>query len=146
MFEDLTERLSGVFKKLLGRGRLSEQEVRDSLREIRRVLLEADVNVTVARDFLRAVEERAIGSDLLQSVTPGQPIVQIVHGELVRLLGGAAPAGMQFAPNRATVILLLGLQGSGKTTTAAKLARYWKGREKRVLLAALDLKRAAAID
>jgi signal recognition particle subunit SRP54 len=147
MFEELTDRLTGVFKKLLGRGRLSEQDVRDSLREIRRVLLEADVNLNVARDFLKAVEARAIGEDLLQSVTPGQLIVKIVHEELVRLLGGGqATTGLQFPSNRAAVILLAGLQGSGKTTTAAKIARYWKGRDKRVLLAALDLQRPAAID
>src|SRR5688572_5757879 len=147
MFEDLTERLNGVFRKLLGRGRLSEQDVKESLREIRRVLLEADVNLNVARNFLKAVEERAVGVDLLQSVTPGQQIVKIVHDELVKLLGGAGPsAGMQFPSNRAAVVLLAGLQGSGKTTTAAKLARHWKGREKRVLLAALDLRRPAAID
>ncbi|HKO22947.1 MAG TPA: signal recognition particle receptor subunit alpha, partial [Candidatus Eisenbacteria bacterium] len=87
MFEELTDRLSGVFKKLLGRGRLSEQDVKESLREIRRVLLEADVNLNVARDFLKAVEARAIGEDLLSSVTPGQQIVKIVHDELVELLG-----------------------------------------------------------
>ena len=90
MFEDLTERLNGVFRKLLGRGRLSEQDVKDSLREIRRVLLEADVNLNVARDFLKAVEERAVGVDLLQSVTPGQQIVKIFHDELTALLGGEA--------------------------------------------------------
>jgi len=147
MFEELTDRLSGVFKKLLGRGRLSEQDVKESLREIRRVLLEADVNLDVARDFLKAVEARAVGEDLLSSVTPGQLIVKIVHDELVKLLGGGATTpGLQFPSNRAAVILLAGLQGSGKTTTAAKLARYWKGRDKRVLLAALDLQRPAAID
>ena len=147
MFEELTDRLSGVFKKLLGRGRLSEQDVKESLREIRRVLLEADVNLDVARDFLKAVEARAVGEDLLSSVTPGQLIVKIVHEEMVKLLGGgAATPGLQFPSNRAAVILLAGLQGSGKTTTAAKLARYWKGRDKRVLLAALDLQRPAAID
>jgi len=147
MFEELTDRLSGVFKKLLGRGRLSEQDVKESLREIRRVLLEADVNLNVARDFLKAVEARAVGEDLLSSVTPGQLIVKIVHEEMVKLLGGgAATPGLQFPSNRAAVILLAGLQGSGKTTTAAKLARYWKGRDKRVLLAALDLQRPAAID
>ena len=146
MFESLSERLQGVFQKLAGRGRLSEQDVKDALREIRRVLLEADVNLDVARDFLKAVEARAVGAEILQSVTPGNQVVKIVHEELVKLLGGAAPAGLQFPSNRAAVLLLAGLQGSGKTTTAAKLARHWKGRGKRVLLAALDLQRPAAID
>jgi signal recognition particle subunit SRP54 len=147
MFDDLTDRLGGVFRKMLGRGRLNEQDVKDSLREIRRVLLEADVNLNVARDFLKAVESRAVGVDLLQSVQPGQQVVKIVHEELVKLLGGAGPAtGLQFPSNRAAVLLLAGLQGSGKTTTAAKLARFWMKREKRVLLAALDLQRPAAID
>ena len=147
MFEDLTDRLGGVFRKLLGRGRLSEQDVKDSLREVRRVLLEADVNLNVARDFLKAVEARAVGVELLQSVQPGQQVVKIVHEELVKLLGGASTsAGIQFPSNRSAVLLLAGLQGSGKTTTAAKLARFWMKREKRVLLAALDLQRPAAID
>jgi len=147
MFEDLTERLGGVFRNLLGRGRLSEQDVKDSLREIRRVLLEADVNLNVARDFLKSVEARAVGSDLLQSVQPGQQVIKIVHEELVKLLGGTGPAGgLQFPSNRAAVLLLAGLQGSGKTTTAAKLARFWMKKEKRVLLAALDLQRPAAVD
>ena len=148
MFEDLTERLGGVFRKMLGRGRLSDQDVKDSLREIRRVLLEADVNLNVARDFLKSVEARAVGADLLHSVQPGQQVVKIVHDELVKLLGGGAgsQAGLQFPANRAAVLLLAGLQGSGKTTTAAKLARFWMKREKRVLLAALDLQRPAAMD
>src|SRR5687767_746185 len=147
MFEDLTERLGGVFRNLLGRGRLSEQDVKDSLREIRRVLLEADVNLNVARDFLKSVEARAVGADLLQSVQPGQQVIKVVHEELVKLLGGAGPAGgLQFPSNRAAVLLLAGLQGSGKTTTAAKLARFWMKKEKRVLLAALDLQRPAAVD
>jgi signal recognition particle subunit SRP54 len=146
VFESLTERLHGVFQKLAGRGRLSEQDVKDALREIRRVLLEADVNLDVARDFLKAVEARAVGADILQSVTPGHQVVKIVHEELVSLLGGASPAGMQFPSNRAAVLLLAGLQGSGKTTTAAKLAKHWAGRGKRVLLAALDLQRPAAVD
>jgi len=147
MFEDLTERLGGVFRKMLGRGRLSEQDVKDSLREIRRVLLEADVNLDVAREFLKTVEARAVGADLLHSVQPGQLVIKIVHEELVKLLGGAGPsAGFQFPSNRAAVLLLAGLQGSGKTTTAAKLARFWMKKEKRVLLAALDLQRPAAVD
>jgi signal recognition particle subunit SRP54 len=146
MLEQLTERLGGVFRKMLGRGRLSDQEVKESLREIRRVLLEADVNVSVARDFLAAVEARAVGLDLVQSVQPGQQVIKIVHDELVRLLGGTAAPGTQFPSSRAGVLLLAGLQGSGKTTTAAKLARLWMKRGKRVLLGALDLRRPAAID
>jgi signal recognition particle subunit SRP54 len=146
MFESLTDRLHGVFQKLVGRGRLSEQDVKDALREIRRVLLEADVNLDVARDFLRAVEARAVGTDILQSVTPGNQVVKIVHDELVALLGGPAQTGIQFPSNRAAVLLLAGLQGSGKTTSAAKLAKHWAGRGKRVLLTALDLQRPAAID
>ena len=146
MFEELTERLGGVFRKVLGRGRLNDQDVKDSLREIRRVLLEADVNVNVARDFLKAVEVRAVGMDLVQSVRPGEQVVKIVHEELVRLLGGTGSPGTQFPSNRAAVMMLAGLQGSGKTTTAAKLAKHWMGRGKRVLLAALDLQRPAAID
>jgi len=145
MFEDLTERLGGVFRKMLGRGRLSEQDVKDSLREIRRVLLEADVNLNVARDFLKTVETRAVGADLLQSVQPGQQVIKIVHEELEKLLGGGVPT-VGLPSDRAGVFLLAGLQGSGKTTTAAKLARFWKKKEKRVLLAALDLQRPAAID
>jgi signal recognition particle subunit SRP54 len=146
VFEQLSERLTGVLRKLTGRGRLSDQDVKDALREIRRVLLEADVNLDVARKFLAAVEERATGTDVLQGISPGQQVVKIVHEELIRLLGGKQAAGMQFPSNRAAVVLLAGLQGSGKTTSAAKLARYWKQRGKRVLLAALDLRRPAAID
>jgi signal recognition particle subunit SRP54 len=146
VFDELTTKLAGVFRKLTGRGRLSEQEVRDAVREIRRVLLEADVNLAVARDLCKRVEERAVGVDLLQSVAPGQQVVKILFDELVSVLGGAVAAGMQFPSNRAAVVLMAGLQGSGKTTSVAKLARYWKERGKRVLLAALDLRRPAAID
>jgi signal recognition particle subunit SRP54 len=146
MFEQLSERLTGVLRRLTGRGRLSDQDVREALREIRRVLLEADVNLDVAREFLAAVEARATGADVLSGITPGQQVVKIVHEELARLLGGAKQTGFQFPSNRAAVTLLAGLQGSGKTTSAAKLARYWKQRGKRVLLAALDLRRPAAIE
>ncbi|HYQ96184.1 MAG TPA: signal recognition particle protein [Candidatus Eisenbacteria bacterium] len=146
MFDELTTKLAGVFRKLTGRGRLSEQEVREAVREIRRVLLEADVNLAVARGFCKRVEERAVGTDILQSVAPGQQVVKIVFDELVSVLGGGAATGMQFPSNRAAVVLMAGLQGSGKTTSAAKLARFWKDRGKRALLAALDLRRPAAID
>ncbi|TMQ53855.1 MAG: signal recognition particle protein [Candidatus Eisenbacteria bacterium] len=146
MFDELTTKLAGVFRKLTGRGRLGEQDVRDAVREIRRVLLEADVNLAVARDLCKRVETRAVGVELLQSVSPGQQVVKIVFDELVSLLGGTTAAGMQFPSNRAAVVLMVGLQGSGKTTSAAKLARHWKERGKRVLLTALDLRRPAAID
>jgi len=146
VFDELTTKLAGVFRKLTGRGRLGEQDVRDAVREIRRVLLEADVNLAVARDLCKRVETRAVGVELLQSVSPGQQVVKIVFDELVSLLGGTTAAGMQFPSNRAAVVLMVGLQGSGKTTSAAKLARHWKERGKRVLLTALDLRRPAAID
>ncbi len=146
MFDELSSKLAGVFRKLTGRGRLGEQDVRDALREIRRVLLEADVNLAVARDFCKQVEARATGAEILSQVSPGQQVVKVVYDELVRLLGGAGHTGTQFPSDRAAVILMAGLQGSGKTTSAAKLARYWRQRGKRVLLAALDLKRPAAID
>ena len=146
MFDELTARLAGVFRKLTGRGRLSEQEVRDAVREIRRALLEADVNLAVARDLCKRVEERAVGAEILQSVAPGQQVVKIVFDELVSVLGDSGGTGMQFPSNRAAAVLMAGLQGSGKTTSAAKLARFWKDRGKRVLLAALDLRRPAAID
>jgi signal recognition particle subunit SRP54 len=146
VFDELTTKLTGVFRKLTGRGKLTEQEVKDAIREIRRVLLEADVNLAVARDLCKRVEERAIGVELLQSVVPGQQVVKIVFDELVSVLGGPNAGGMQFPSDRAATVLLAGLQGSGKTTSAAKLARFWKGRGKRVLLTALDLRRPAAID
>ena len=146
MFDELTTKLAGVFRKLTGRGRLSEQDVRDAVREIRRVLLEADVNLAVARDLCKLVEERAIGAELLQSIAPGQQVVKIVFDELVSVLGGGSTAGALFPSNRAGVVLMAGLQGSGKTTSAAKLGRFWNDRGKRVLLAALDLRRPAAID
>jgi signal recognition particle subunit SRP54 len=146
MFDELASRLGDALRKLTGRGRLSEQDVRDASREIRRVLLEADVNLAVARDFCRRIEERAVGGDVLQGITPGQQVVKVVYDELVRLLGGPPGPGFQYPSDRAAVLLLVGLSGSGKTTSAAKLARHWKTRGKRVLLAALDLKRPAAID
>jgi signal recognition particle subunit SRP54 len=146
VFDELTSKLTGVFRKLTGRGKLTETEVKEAVREIRRVLLEADVNLAVARDLCKRVEERAIGVELLQSVAPGQQVVKVVFDELVSVLGGPNAGGMQFPSNRAATVLLAGLQGSGKTTSAAKLAKFWKGRGKRVLLAALDLRRPAAID
>jgi signal recognition particle subunit SRP54 len=145
MFEELSEKLDGVFGKLRQRGLLTEAQVREGLREIRRILLEADVNFQLAKDFLARVEERALGEKVLKSVAPGQQIVKIVHDELVRLLG-ETQEGLKVAPVGPTVILLAGLQGSGKTTTAAKLARRLSREGRQPLLAALDVYRPAAID
>ncbi|MEX0907181.1 MAG: signal recognition particle protein [Gemmatimonadota bacterium] len=145
MFEELSEKLDGVFGRLRQRGLLTEAQVKEGLREVRRILLEADVNFQLVKEFLAKVEERALGEKVLKSVAPGQQIVKIVHDELIALLG-AAPEGLRIAPVGPTVILLAGLQGSGKTTTAAKLAKRLAREGRQPLLAALDVYRPAAID
>ncbi len=145
MFTALTERLSGVLQRLVGRGVLSEQDVADALREIRRHLLEADVSLDVARDFVERVRERAIGTLQLKTVSPGQQVVKLVHDELAALLGGTRHQ-LEFASVGPTVLLLVGLQGSGKTTTAAKLARRLKLEQKAPCLVAADLQRPAAVE
>jgi len=145
MFEELSEKLDGVFRRLRTRGLLTEAQVKEGLREVRRILLEADVNFQLVKDFLARVEERALGEKVLKSVSPGQQIVKIVHDELIRLLG-ETQEGLKIAPVGPTVILLAGLQGSGKTTTAAKLAKRLLREGRNPLLAALDVYRPAAID
>jgi signal recognition particle subunit SRP54 len=145
MFTALTERLSGVLKRLVGRGVLSEQDVADALREIRRSLLEADVSLDVARDFVERVRERAVGVVQVKTVSPGQQVVKLVHDELTGLLGGTKRT-LEFASVGPTVLLLVGLQGSGKTTTAAKLARRLKLEQKAPCLVAADLQRPAAVE
>ncbi len=145
MFTALTERLSGVLKRLVGRGVLSEQDVTDALREIRRYLLEADVSLDVARDFVERVRERAVGVVQVKTVSPGQQVVKLVHDELTGLLGGTRRP-LEFASVGPTVLLLVGLQGSGKTTTAAKLARRLKLEQKAPCLVAADLQRPAAVE
>jgi signal recognition particle subunit SRP54 len=145
MFTALTERLSGVLKRLVGRGVLSEQDVADALREIRRYLLEADVSLDVARDFVERVRERAVGVVQVKTVSPGQQVVKLVHDELTALLGGTKRT-LEFASVGPTVLLLVGLQGSGKTTTAAKLARRLKLEQKAPCLVAADLQRPAAVE
>jgi signal recognition particle subunit SRP54 len=145
MFEELSEKLDGVFGRLRQRGLLTEAQVREGLREVRRILLEADVNFQLTKDFLARVEERALSEKVLKSVAPGQQIVKIVHDELVVLLG-EKQEGLRIAPVGPTVILLVGLQGSGKTTTAAKLAKRLAREGRQPLLAALDVYRPAAID
>jgi signal recognition particle subunit SRP54 len=145
MFTALTERLAGVIQRLVGRGVLSEQDVADALREIRRALLEADVSVDVTRDFVERVRERATQTIQLKSVSPGQQVVKLVHDELVALLGGST-GELAFASVGPTVMLLVGLQGSGKTTTAAKLARRLKLEQKAPGLVAADFRRPAAVE
>lgn len=144
MFETLSERLSGVFGKLTGRGALSEKDVSAAMREVRRALLEADVALEVVREFTEKVKEKAVGKEVLRSVTPGQMVVKIVHDELVAMLGAEAEPIDLNAPTPVPV-MLVGLQGSGKTTTCAKIAKRLSEREKRkVLMASLDTRRPAA--
>src|SRR5438067_13149123 len=143
MFTALSEQLTGVLSRLRGRGVLSESDVTDALREIRRHLLEADVSFEVTRGFVERVRERAVGALQVKSVSPGQQMVKLVHDEIATLLGGTK-AGLEFASVGPTVILLVGLQGSGKTTTAAKLARRLKLEQKAPGLVAADLSRPAA--
>jgi signal recognition particle subunit SRP54 len=149
MFDTLSDRLTGVFDRLRGRGALNEADVREAMREVRVALLEADVALPVARDFIDKVTERAVGQQVLRSVTPGQQVVKIVDDELVAMLGGAdgdggaAPLELDVRPP--AVIMLVGLQGSGKTTTTAKLAKLLKERHgKKALMASLDVTRPAA--
>ncbi|MEE8485975.1 MAG: signal recognition particle protein [Acidimicrobiia bacterium] len=145
MFESLSARLNGVFVKLRSKGRLSEDDINVALREVRIALLEADVNLTVVKSFIARVKDRAVGTEVTKSLTPGQQVIKIVHEELIVTLGDeAVPLKRPAAPP--LVILMVGLQGSGKTTTAAKLAKHLKGKGKRPLLVAADLQRPAAID
>jgi signal recognition particle subunit SRP54 len=147
MFENLSERLSGVFDRLTKQGALSEEDVKTALREVRVALLEADVSLPVARDFIKTVESRATGQAVTKSVTPGQQVVKIVHDALVETLRGAGDPGALKIDNPPAPILMVGLQGSGKTTTTAKLAKRLKDREgKRVLMASLDTNRPAAME
>ena len=145
MFDSLTRRLEGIFQKLRGQGKLTPENVREGLREIRRALLEADVHVSVAKDFLAKVEERAIGREVLEGVDPAAMLARAVYEELVTILGTTATP-IALSPKSPTVVLLVGLQGSGKTTFAAKLARWFKDKGKRALLASADVHRPAALE
>ena len=145
MFDSLSDRLGGVFDKLRGRGALNEQDVRDAMREVRIALLEADVALPVVRRFIDQVTEAAVGQSVLRSVTPGQQVVKIVNDALVEMLGGAEPSPLELAVTPPVVILMVGLQGSGKTTTTAKLAKLLKEKQgKKALMASLDVNRPAA--
>ncbi len=143
MFEVLKERIENIFKKLGNKGKLTEEDVRSSLREIRRALLEADVNYKVVKDFIKRVEEKAIGERVLSSITPAQQVLAIVYEELIELMG-SKPCGISFSPKPPTIIMMVGLQGSGKTTTCAKLAKRISSSHKPLLVAA-DLRRPAAV-
>src|SRR6516225_3935848 len=154
MFDSLSDRLGDVFDRLRRHGALTEDDIGTALREIRIALLEADVALPVVRDFVAAVRERALGQEVLRSVTPAQMVVKIVHDHLVEVLGGGVPMGQPGGVHAAGIdlnapppvaVMLVGLQGSGKTTTAAKIALRLKQRErKKVLLASLDVQRPAA--
>ena len=145
MFDALTGRLTGVFDRLRGKGRLGEKDVDAALREVRLALLEADVNVGVAKAMLARVRERGLGAEVTKSLSPGQQVIKIVHEELIATLGTKA-VPLASASKPPLTILMVGLQGSGKTTTAAKLARRLQVAGKRPLLVAADLQRPAAID
>ena len=146
MFEDLSRKLDGVLGRLRQRGVLTEPMIRDGLREVRLALLEADVNFRVTRDFLKRVQEKALGERVLKSVSPGQQIVKIVNDELAALIGSEGETVLAWSPAPPTVIMLVGLQGSGKTSTAAKLARRLARQGRSPMLAACDLYRPAAVD
>ncbi len=145
-FESLSERLSAAFKRLRGKGKLTEADVKEAMREVRLVLLGADVNVKVVKAFVAAVTERATGAEVLESLTPAQQVIKIVNEELVKLMGGESTK-LKIASAPPTVVMMVGLQGSGKTTSTAKLAgMYARQQNKRPLLAACDVYRPAAVD
>src|SRR3954463_5440988 len=145
MFEQLSEKLEGVFSRLRGRGVLNEADIKDGLREVRRVLLEADVNFQLTREFLERVEKKAVGIAQLRTVSPAQQLVKIVFDELTTMLGERRE-GLKLSTVPPTIVMMVGLQGSGKTTTAAKLARKLKAEGKATRLVAADVYRPAAID
>ena len=145
MFESLGEKLQNALKTLTGRGKLTEEDVDKALREVRLALLEADVNFMVAKKFVDNVRERAVGTEVMESLTPGQQVVKIVHEELTDLMGGSEH-GISFSSEPPTIIMMAGLQGSGKTTTCAKLGKYFKKQGRNPLLAAADIYRPAAGD
>jgi signal recognition particle subunit SRP54 len=145
MFESLSDRLSTIFDGLRGKGALEEKDVNEAMREVRIALLEADVALPVAKTFIANVKQRAIGAEVLRSVTPGQQVVKIVHDALVEMLGGDTETTLNFATTPPAVIMMVGLQGSGKTTSTAKIAlRLAKRDKKKVLMASLDTRRPAA--
>ncbi|MCI5166236.1 MAG: signal recognition particle protein, partial [Candidatus Electrothrix sp. GM3_4] len=145
MFENLTDRLEGVFKKLRGHGRLTEENIEEAMREVRTALLEADVNLQVVKEFIASVTEKAVGKEVLASLAPGQQVVKIVYEELVTLLGSEAEP-LRLDGAQPVIIMMAGLQGSGKTTTSAKLARQLKEKGRKPFLVPADVYRPAAIE
>ena len=145
MFENLTDKLDGIFRKLKGRGRLDEENIQAALKEIRMALLEADVNFRVVRDFVEDIRKRAVGQEVLDSITPGQQVVKIVYDRLVELMGGVS-SQLKFGSRIPAPIMLVGLQGCGKTTTAVKLGRLLAGQGKKIYLASADVYRPAAME
>lgn len=143
-FEGLSEKLNATFKHLRGKGRLSEEDIKLAMREVRLALLEADVSYKVVKDFVKTVSERAVGAEVLDSLTPAQQVIKIVSEELTALMGGAN-AKLTFASKPPTVVMMVGLQGAGKTTNVAKLAGYFRKQGHRPLLTACDVYRPAAI-
>ena len=144
VFESLSEKLQNALGKLKGKGKLSEKDVDLDMREVRLALLEADVNFKVVKDFIKNVKERAVGNEVMQSLTPGQQVIKIVNEELTKLMGDRETK-INFASSPPTIILMCGLQGAGKTTTTGKLAFNLKKQNKRPLLVACDIYRPAAI-
>ena len=143
-FEGLSSRLQEITRKLRGKARITESDLKEMLREVKLALLEADVNYKIVKEFISTIQEKALGQDVMKSLTPGQQVVKIVKDELVELLGGTE-SKVQFTPNPPTIIMLIGLQGSGKTTTAGKLANLFRKQGKKPLLVACDIYRPAAI-
>ena len=143
-FEGLSDKLNAVFKRLKARGKLKESDIKEVMREVRLALLEADVNYKVTKDFVAAVSERAVGSEVLESLTPAQQVIKIVKDEMTALMG-SENVRVRFSNRLPTILMMCGLQGSGKTTHCAKLAKYFKSQGKRPLLVACDVYRPAAI-
>src|SRR6476469_8589267 len=145
MFDTLTDKFNGIFRSLSGRGKISEENIREAMREVRTALLEADVNFKVVNDFTDHVIQKAVGQEVIKSLQPGQLMVKIVYDELVNLMG-PVDTNIYFVSPGPTVIMMCGLQGSGKTTTCGKLAMYLTGKGHHPMLAAVDLQRPAAVE
>ncbi|CUT08544.1 signal recognition particle subunit FFH/SRP54 (srp54), partial [Candidatus Kryptonium thompsonii] len=145
MFEEITQKFELLFKKIRGQAKITESNIAETMREVRRVMLEADVNYKVVKDFTEKVQQKALGQEVLRSITPGQMLIKIIYDELVNLMGSTR-ADIKFSPNPPTVIMIVGLQGSGKTTFCAKLANHLKHKGRHPLLVAADIYRPAAIE